>query len=88
MNFMFANDAFRCMRFFQKTNNRGRKCFARPCHEEMNVEAMNRDESSHFAATFTGNDDIIFRTGEEEFGMANFGKPTYAQAKGRPRSAH
>jgi hypothetical protein len=88
VNFMFANDAFRCMRFFEKTNDRGRKCFARPCHEEMNVEAMNRDESTQFAATLTGNDDIIFRTGDEEFGIANFGKPTYAQSQGRPRSSH
>ena len=26
VNFAFANDAFRCMRFFEKKNARGRKC--------------------------------------------------------------
>ena len=90
MNFVFANDAFRCMRFFEKKNDRGRLCFARPCQEEMNVQAMNRDESSHFAATLTGNEDIIFREGDEDFGLPNFGKPTFAQNKGKgtTKSAH
>ena len=58
--------------------------------EEMNVQAMNRDESSHFAATLTGNEDIIFREGDEDFGLPNFGKQTHAQlkGKGRTKSAH
>jgi hypothetical protein len=86
VNFVFANDAFRCMRFFEKKNDRGRKCFARPCQEEMNVDAMNRDESSQFSATLTGNDDIILKMGDEEFGMPNFGKPTYAETKGKGRA--
>ena len=86
VNFVFANDAFRCMRFFEKTNNRGRKCFARPCHEEMNVESMNRDDSNHFAATLTGNDDIIFKKGDEDFGKANFGKPKWGES--RSKSSH
>ena len=86
VNFVFANDAFRCMRVFEKKNDRGRLCFARPCQEEMNVQAMNRDESSHFAATLTGNEDIIFRVGDDEFGMPNFGKPTHAQLKGKGRA--
>ena len=85
VNFVFANDAFECMRFWEKTNRRGRKCFARPCHEEMNVEAMNRDDSSHFSISLTGNDDIIFNKGSEEFGMPNFGRPKWID---RPRSAH
>jgi hypothetical protein len=74
------------MRFFEKKNDRGRVCFARPCQEEMNVQAMSMDESSHFAATLTGNEDIIFRVGDDEFGMPNFGKPTYAQTKGKGRA--
>ena len=86
MKFVYANDAFKCMRFFEKTNSRGRKCFARPCNEQTNVESMNRDESNQFAATLTGNDDIIFKKGDEDFGKANFGKPTYAES--RSKSSH
>jgi len=54
---------------------------------------MNRDESNFFTATLTGSRDIIFREGDESFGLANFGKPTYSQqlqlkGKGRSKSAH
>ena len=82
---MVANDAFECMRFWEKTHRRGRECFAWPCHEEMNVEAMNRDDGDYFLTSLAGNDAIIFNEGNEEFGMPNFGKPKWNE---RPRSAH
>jgi hypothetical protein len=87
VNFVFANDAFECMRFWEKTNRRGRKCFARPCHEEMNVEAINRDDGDYVLSSLAGDNVIIVDEGNEEFGTPNFGMPRWSD-KPRPRSAH
>jgi hypothetical protein len=77
VNFVLANDALECMRVWEKTNARRRKCFARPCHEEMDVEAMNRDQRDNILASSPGNDAIIFDGGNEDFGKPNFGKLGY-----------
>jgi hypothetical protein len=80
VNFVFANDAFECMRYWDKTNRRGRRRFARPCNEEMNVEAMNRDGGDHILTTLAGNDSTIFNEGNVDFGKPNYGKQGYGTA--------
>jgi hypothetical protein len=85
VNLVFANDAFVCMRDWEKTNHRRRKCFARPCgpcHEEMSVEAMNRDQRDNIQTSLPGNDAIIFNEGDADFGKPNSGVPGHRYGGG------